>query len=199
MARTGTYPVRKVKLTAENIKHLLSGKGTRIDPHQIDAKDGHRMYVHPAQAHWLNRGKKAGLPIHFPPMNRRSMMQNLAGGSVFSDFVDTLKEKTDPTRQKAAASAQDYGVKGVDALVAKLKQIGTDKGLPKITAAVIDKVGKPLLDKLVKAGIGKITKAVIGHGLGKNGCGFAKCRGNACKRAVATTTQRLYPANQKPI
>ena len=199
MAKTGHYPVRKIKLTAENIKDLLRERGTRIDPHQIDAKDGHRMYVHPAQAHWLNRGKEAGLPIHLPPMNKRSMVQNLAGGSIFSDLVNNLKEKSDPTRQKLAEKAQDYGAKGSDALIAKLKEIGADKGLPKITTKLLDTVGKPLLDKLIKSGIGKITKAVLGHGMGKNGCGFPKCRGNKCKRAVATTPQALYPANQKPI
>lgn len=185
MARTAHYPARKVKLSAENIKDLLSGKGTRIDPHQIDTKDGHKIFVHPAQAHWLNRSKTAQMPIHLPPMNRKSMIQNLSGGSVFSDLIGNLSEKT---KQDVTDKAHDLGKSGSNALLDRLQEIGDRQNLPKITKGLIEKVGKPLLEKLVRAGVGKITNAVVG-----------KVPTPAKKGKGVRTPQRLYPSNQKPI
>lgn len=191
------YPLRKVKFTPENIKHLSSGKGTRIDPHQIDVKDGHRIYVNAAQNHWLNKSKAAGLPIHLPPMNNKQLVHNLKGGSVFSQIIDSI---SDQTKSNITNSATSYAKSQSDALLDKLKAIGSEKGLPKITKALVDKAAKPLLDKLIKAGVSTVAKKVFGHGMGKNGCGFPRCKnGSKCGKAVATTTQNLYPANQKPI
>lgn len=190
------YPSRQIKFTHENITDLMSQKGTRIDPHQIDVKDGHRMFVNPAQAHWLTKGKAAGRPVYMPPMNPKQMKQNLAGGSVFSDFVDKLKKPS--THVEIKGKVHGAADSGVDALLDKLKDIGKDKGLPKITEAIVDKA-KPIVKKLVQTGISKIYKKITGHGIGKNGCGFAKCRGSKCKDAVTTTPQGYYPANQKPI
>lgn len=194
------YPSRQIKFTQENISDLLKQRGTRIDPHQIDAKDGHRMYVNPAQAHWLNRSVKAGCPVFIPPMNKHQMKQNLSGGSVFSDLMERLTDKVkDPATHKEVKGKIHEGAKsGVDSLLDKLKDIGANKGLPKITEAIVDKA-KPIIQKVVQKGISKIYKKFTGHGMGKNGCGFPRCRGNACKAAVATTPQALYPANQKPI
>lgn len=194
--RAASYMSRKIKLTPENVKHLMSRKRTRIDPHQIDVEDGHTMFVNPAQSYWLDKSKEAGLPVHIPPMTKQQMAQNLRGGSVFSQLVSGLSAETKKGLiDKAEGGARDL----TNAVFDKIQDVGTEKGLPRITKRVIEEVGKPLIEKLIKIGSKSITKLINGHGLGANGCGFAKCRGSRCKKAMATTPQRLYPASQQPI
>lgn len=189
------YPHRQIKFTAENIKDLLSEKGTRIDPHQIDVKDGHHMFVNAAQNHWLNKSMERGLPIHFPPMNEKQMVHNLKGGSVFSDLRDSLDGAA---RKKIESDIESHGNKGIDYVLDKLKQIGSDKGLPKITTALVDKLAKPAAQAALKKIISAAGKKIFGHGMGKNGCGVRGCKnGNKC--GTMSTSQKLYPANQKPI
>lgn len=153
------------------------------------------MYVNAAQNHWLNRSVEAGLPIHFPPMTQKQLDHNMKGGSIFSDIKDALGEHSS---RRIANDVESLSNNGIDALLDKLRGIGENKGLPKITNAVLDKVVRPAAQKVAAKVIGAVGKKLFGHGMGKNGCGVRGCKnGNKC--GTMTTSQRLYPANQKPI
>lgn len=156
-----TYTPYNLRLTPNNIKHLLSGHHTVLDESNLHGN--HVVYLNKRQGGAVNKARHTGKPFKLTAFSMHQMKHNIKGGSIFTDLMSKGKNLVSKGKKALGSLARQ----GIDLLESKATEL-LPKMIDKESAHYLSSKAKGVLHKL---GLGVMRAPDVANYTQYTGCG----------------------------